>query len=314
LHGDRVSLFRAAAAVMRFGARTFSGRKSVVRRVVLALSMTVLGGGCARAPSPLTPHFGGSIGLPHRGVLTASAELPRLGSGFRWLRDDGRHHGVPRLVAAIERAAARVDAERPGPALMVGDLSAPGGGRITGHASHRTGRDVDLLLYLTTPAGAPIESPGFVSVGSDGLAFDEKKERFYRLDVEREWLLVKALVENDAARVQWIFVSRAIEALLVEWARARGESPETILRAMDVMQQPAPPALPHDDHIHVRTACSPNEIAAGCEPTGPERPWIAAVDGGSGAGPDVDTAELVVAILSPMDAAVAASGHAKTGP
>src|SRR5256885_14407534 len=143
----------------------------------------------------------GSIGMPHRGVLTTSAELPRQGAGWRWLRDDGRHHGVPRFVAAIERAASKVAAERPGgPMLLVGDLSAPKGGRISGHASHRTGRDVDLLLYMTTPEGAPVDSAGFISVGNDGLAWDEKKEKFFRLDVEREWLLVKALVEDDAAR------------------------------------------------------------------------------------------------------------------
>ncbi|HEY8080260.1 MAG TPA: murein endopeptidase, partial [Labilithrix sp.] len=175
------------------------------------------------------------------------------------------------------------------------------------------GRDVDLLLFLETPAGVPVESPGFIPVAADGLAFDEKKEKFLRLDVEREWLLVKALVEDDKARVQWIFVSKPIEALLVEYARARGDSPEAILRAMDVMQQPAAPALPHDDHIHVRTACTPDEIASGCEPTGPERPWIAALDA-KPAPNEETTAELVADLLAPIASPSAAASHAKTGP
>jgi penicillin-insensitive murein endopeptidase len=30
----------------------------------------------------------------------------------------------------------------------------------------------------------------------------------------------------------------------------------------------------HDDHIHVRTACSPEEEVAGCQNIGPRRPWL----------------------------------------
>ena len=39
--------------------------------LLLAVSSVALGSaGCARAPSPLAPHWAGSIGLPQRGVLT----------------------------------------------------------------------------------------------------------------------------------------------------------------------------------------------------------------------------------------------------
>lgn len=233
--------------------------------------------GCGRAPSPLNPQFSGSIGMPHRGILTGSAELPKEGEGFKWLRHDDHHHGLPRFVRAIERAAGKVARERPGAILSVGDLSTRTGGQLLPHLSHRSGRDVDLLLYLTTLDGAPVESPGFIHVGTDGLAWDEKGKRFLRFDVERTWLLVKTLVEDPEARVQWVFANRIVEALLVQWARARGERGDTILRAMDVMLEPHPGG-PHDDHIHVRTACSPAEEVAGCEPTGPRRAWIDALD------------------------------------
>lgn len=239
--------------------------------------------------------------MPHHGVLTRPAELPREGEGYRWLTTSDRHFGVPRFVATIERAAAAVARERPGSTLAVGDLSAKSGGRISHHSSHRTGRDVDLLLYLTTLDGAPVESPGFVQIGVDGLGWDERGQRFLRVDVEREWLLVKTLVEDPGARVQWVFVSRPLEAMLIEWARARGESADTIVRAMDVMLQPAPPAQAHDDHVHVRTACEPAEIAVGCEPTGPERPWITEIDVARAHGASGDeTAELLEAILQPI--------------
>jgi penicillin-insensitive murein endopeptidase len=159
--------------------------------------------------------------MPHRGVLTESEALPHTGPGYVCLRDDDRHFGVSRFVRAVARAAAKVEDERPGAVLVVGDLSVKTGGRLMPHLSHRTGRDADLLLYLTTLEGAPVTSPGFIHVSPDGLAWDGTGHRFLRFDVEREWLLVKSLLEDDEARIQWIFASRTIEAMLLEWARAR---------------------------------------------------------------------------------------------
>jgi penicillin-insensitive murein endopeptidase len=251
--------------------------------------------GCARSPSPLTPQWHGSIGMPHRGVLTDGADLPRRGEGYRWLRDDDRHHGLPRFVATIERAAATVARERPGATLGVGDLSARTGGQLMPHLSHRSGRDADLLLYLTTLEGAPVESPGFIHVEADGLAWDEKGARFYRFDVERQWLLVKALLEDDEGRIQWIFCGRNVAALLLEWARARGERGELVWRAQQVLLQPQPGG-PHDDHVHVRTACNAAELAAGCEWSGPMRPWLE-LGARSPAPPPETNAELVAEIL-----------------
>ena len=91
--------------------------------------------------------------------------------------------------------------------------------------------------------------------GADGLARDEAHGRWLRFDVEREWLLVRALLEDPEARIQWIFVSDVVQAMLLEWALARGDSAETIQRAQTVMLQPNPGGV-HDDHLHVRTTCS----------------------------------------------------------
>src|SRR5580692_7437649 len=116
---------------------------------VLAVAVAALGGaGCARAPSPLMPAWHGSIGAPNRGVLGEAAQLRGDAAGVRWLRSNDRRWAVPRFAASIERAAARVARERPGSRLTVGDLSAAtGGGPLSGHLSHRSGVDADLLLY-----------------------------------------------------------------------------------------------------------------------------------------------------------------------
>jgi penicillin-insensitive murein endopeptidase len=232
-------------------------------------------------------------------VLFEGAQLPRDAEGLRWLRGNDRHWGLPRFTQAIARAAARVAHERPGGHLTIGDLSTPtGGGPLPPHFSHRAGVDADLLFYVTTLDGAPVDSPGFIHVGADGLAEDEAHKRFLRFDVDREWLLVEALLEDPDARVQWIFVSDVAQAMLLEWAVARGAPPEIVLRAQRVMAQPNPGGV-HDDHLHVRTTCSSEERIAGCEPIGPERPWLT-MDLPLAQG-DSDR-ELALALFQPLEA------------
>jgi penicillin-insensitive murein endopeptidase len=231
-------------------------------------------------------------------VLVDGALVQRDAEGVRWLRGNDRHWGLPRFAAAIERAAAEVARQRPGASLYVGDLSAPkGGGPLPPHFSHRSGMDADLLFYVRTMDGAPVESSGFVHFGADGLARDEVHRRWLRLDVEREWLLAKALLEDPQARIQWIFVSEVVEALLLEWALARGDAVETIRRAEEVMRQPHPGGV-HDDHFHVRTTCSPEEAVEGCEPTGPRRSWLS-YDAPKAGDADEDLAAL---LLRPLEA------------
>ncbi len=264
-------------------------------RSIFALFLAA-GSGCARMPSPLEPAHSGSIGLPYRGCLTDAVEMEDPGPGYRFLRKNDRHFAAGRFVGALERAAARVAEERPGAALVMGDLSTKHGGHLLPHLSHRTGHDADLILYATTLEGARVESPGFVHYGPDGLAWDETRGRYLRFDVEREWLLVKELLLDPEARVEWMFANKIVEALLVEWARARAESTDAILRLEIVMLEPQPGGA-HDDHIHVRTACSPEEEETGCETGGPIRPWLS-----SSTQKDDDTPtdmELVAALVRP---------------
>jgi penicillin-insensitive murein endopeptidase len=228
---------------------------------------------CVRAPSPLTPANHGSVGLPHRGTLSGGAPLPDTGPGFARLRKNERRYGTRTLVETIERAAAVVAKAHPGSVLVIGDLSVDHGGHLLPHLSHRNGRDADLLLYVSTEGGARVTSPGFVHFGPDGLAWDAAHARFLRFDVEREWLLVKTLVLDDDARVQWIFLNHALEPMLIEWARAKGEPAETIRRAEEVLLEPKPGGV-HDDHTHIRVACSDDEVARGCERNGPDRAWF----------------------------------------
>ncbi|WP_437734257.1 penicillin-insensitive murein endopeptidase [Sorangium sp. So ce1335] len=283
-----------AAGIQRAGAAGPAARPIVVmpsRPLLTTLLLGLVALCCAAcvgsSPTPLAPALRGSIGVPHHGVITDAVELPRQGEGYRLLRSNGVRWGTARLVAAIQRAAADVARARPGgEPLLVGDLSARFGGATRGHRSHRTGRDADLLLYALTPDGRPVRSPGFVEFGPDGLARSAGDadraasrpgaEAHVRLDVERTWLLVKSLVRSPDAHVQWLFFARWLEALVIEYARARGEDPELVWYAESVLLQPGD-STAHADHLHLRVACTPDEFLSGCLGGGPYWPWLPAM-------------------------------------
>lgn len=245
------------------------------RGLAFAATTWVLAG-CTGTPSPLAPAIRGTIGVPHEGMITDAVKLPPKGEGYALLRNNGRSWGNPRLVAAIQGAARTVARARPGgPRLLIGDLSSRFGGHSSGHRSHRNGRDADLLLYAMTPDGRPIESPGFVRFGPDGLG-EVDKDKLVRIDVARAWQLVKALVSSPEANVQWLFFARWLEALVIEYARARDEDPELVWYAESVLLQPGDSSA-HDDHLHMRVACTPTEAVAGCLGGGPYWPWLPAL-------------------------------------
>lgn len=231
--------------------------------------------GCVGVPSPLAPSQKGTVGVPHLGVQTDAVELPQRGAGYVRYRALGRHHwGLPRLVKTVEAAAEHMAKVAPeGAPLVVGDLSARYGGKIPGHNSHRSGRDVDLLYYVTTPAGASVPCPGFVHLAADGLAYVPESGEFVRFDVARQWELVKFLLTSREIGVQFMFVSRAIEALLIEYALARAEPLSLVNQAQTVLLQPTD-SMPHDDHLHLRIACAPDEGVSGCTGGGPYWEWL----------------------------------------
>jgi penicillin-insensitive murein endopeptidase len=223
------------------------------------------------------------VGWPHHGVQTGAVELPQSGPGFvRYRKTGGHYWAQPGLVSAIQAAALEVDQSLPGGApLCVGDLSAREGGKISRHYSHRNGRDVDLLWYVTTPEGVSLDNSHFVHLGSDGLGRapnrratnGDLRAEYVRLDVARQWRLIKNLLSSTQIEVQWLFASSAVEALLIQHALATDDDPELIWRAQNVILEPAD-SLPHDDHLHLRVACSPEAGVQGCEGGGVYWKWL----------------------------------------
>lgn len=170
--------------------------------------------------------------------------------------------GSKRLVQSIARAAKRVRSEHPGGAqLGVGNIGRARGGPIRDYShSHQAGRDADLAFYLLDNAGAPVAATDLVRVGDDLVGLENKG---VRLDVPRTWTLVRALLEDSAIDVRWLFASRAIAKALLEEAVRTKAPARTIARAREVLHQPSD-APPHDDHLHLRIRCTAVETRGGC--------------------------------------------------
>jgi penicillin-insensitive murein endopeptidase len=222
-----------------------------------------------------------SWGTTNQGILYNGVPLPDQGPGFVRARPgEETRYGTRRMISAIERAVASVDRRFPGTAPMrVGDVGSPGGGRHPRHGSHRSGRDVDLIFYMTDPAGRSVQGRGWLAYNRFGYAIEREEAAptndLYFFDDARNWHLVRTLVLDDDAAVQWIFCSRGTKARLLRYAIDHEPDANAILRASYVLQEPTG-AAPHDDHFHVRVLCETRELAGGCYERGLIWPWLRA--------------------------------------
>lgn len=181
----------------------------------------------------------------------------------------GNFYGTWELVQLLQRAARRVAFRVPGARLSVGELSNSKGGRIPGHRSHQSGRDVDISFYMKTADGRPYDGYAFAEFDARGRGMPPNQT--LRFDDARNWELVSKLVTDGEARVQYIFVGRSLRERLLTYARRAGVSRRAIERAAAVMTQPAR-GHPHRNHFHVRIYCPPADRPR-CRDQGPYWPW-----------------------------------------
>jgi len=185
-----------------------------------------------------------SVGHPNRGRLQNGLPLPE-GSSWRLRpnrrRTFGTHKTISTLVDAFQAYGERYpDA----PPVRVGEIAKRRGGRAKPHASHRTGRDVDL---------------GYI-----GVAEDDGEVRWQRmgestLDAEKSWFLIHELIKSG--NVDTIFISSRLQKFLYRAAKAQGLPEEEVRR---IFQHPRHPDSPsaiikhwrgHVNHMHVRFRC-----------------------------------------------------------
>jgi penicillin-insensitive murein endopeptidase len=190
------------------------------------------------------------MGYVNGGALANGVRLLE-DSTIRYLPGRTHHHGTEELVGLLRRASQAVARQFAGSKLTVGDMSDHDGGPLGHHASHQSGRDVDLAFYVRDERGRPRQLDDYLSFNGRGVPIAGGPLRF---DVARNWALVAALLSDPAVRVEHIFVSTPLRALLLEHARSIDAPSALVARAQLVMHQPVR-ALPHSNHFHVRIAC-----------------------------------------------------------
>jgi penicillin-insensitive murein endopeptidase len=276
------------------------------RRLAVTLLFGVIGGACntsqppaatspvnteatestphERRPSPPEPKpidwdrfESTSLRNPNDGSLQGGVPLPLASSGLRFnpARDPKGRFGTVEMVRGLVGAAARVHRELGGIPVTINDLSLEKGGPIAHHRSHQNGRDVDVLFYQLGPDGRPIESVGaFFDPAGAGVDFkdlaDPEDDVPLRFDIPRTWLFLQSLIEDRNAWLQRILIAEHLRILLLEHARTLDIAPETIRRFEDATCQPN---YPHDDHLHLRFFCAPDDISKGCRDSPPSYPW-----------------------------------------
>ncbi len=207
-----------------------------------------------------------SYGKGNKGALHTGVKLPLTGDGYwvppRWKRR-GNIYGTDELVALVVRVGRRMQRELPGvQPFGVADLSPRVGGPSRFHRSHQSGRDVDVLFYYMDESGKSLKSSWMKRVDEYGATVDG-----LRFDVERNWALVRALIEERSVEVQYIFVYEPLKHLLLEHAISAGEPNGLVEHAAYLLHQPGDSA-PHNDHFHVRIYCPPSDRPLGCRDRG----------------------------------------------
>jgi LysM repeat protein len=197
---------------------------------------------------------GQSRGVPHHGWLHDPTQLPRSNHYYRRRpeRTWAAAHLVDHTLNAIHDARASFPKLHK---LAIGDLSDQDGGPLSGHASHQSGRDIDIgFYYRKVPANYPQE---FVVASKDTL------------DAAATWALLESFVRTAGTPggVEKVFLDYEVQGWLYEAARKDGWS-KAQLEA--VFQYPngryakhgiVRHVANHKDHLHVRFTCVPGDGA-----------------------------------------------------
>jgi len=172
------------------------------------------------------------------------------------------------MVSLILKAADALAAVRPGTKLEIANIARRGGGRIPWSVSHQTGRDADILFPLLSE-GAPYMPGAMIHLDEFGAGLSAEG-RAVQLDVPGLTAVVRALVEQESVGIRHLFIARGLRQMVLDHAESAGIQKMTVRRMAQLLKQPRG-SLPHNDHLHLRIRCAPDDIIEGCSDMGSQK-------------------------------------------
>ncbi|MDR3608365.1 MAG: penicillin-insensitive murein endopeptidase [Oligoflexia bacterium] len=195
------------------------------------------------------------------------------------IRSPGRctEFGNDNMVGMVEWLGEKVGeafpaSAAPGVRLVLGDISGPRGGclsgmnSIVGHRSHTNGTDADIG-FLAVRGGGRLPSP---------------VEFHYDFDPNLQWWLIKQAFHNPYACIKVIFLDRR---LIRKLAKAARNDDEWSRLGRFLRHMPG-----HKNHMHVRIGAAPGRPGCSLDPHPELEPD--GEDEGGGQNPDVDLVDL----------------------
>jgi hypothetical protein len=176
-----------------------------------------------------------SVGHPSAGFLINGVPMPR---GTQWVVTAPRHRwGTQETIDALILCIERVHRQFPGsPPVMLGSISARGGGRLPPHKTHRTGRDADVYFFRKP--------------GANWAQAATRED----IDLPRTWALLRCFItETD---VDHILIDRNPQQWIKEYALQLGEPASWVESLFSDTSEQASTAVRyapgHVAHMHVR--------------------------------------------------------------
>jgi penicillin-insensitive murein endopeptidase len=219
-------------------------------------------------PIDVSPQKSLSVGSVTEGRLynAVRIDLPRPHLSIAATqRERGLNYTTARLADAIQTAADYTARNDSGRTTYLGNASAKYGGDIPYSVSHNSGRDIDVVFFAEDKRGEQVIPTDLITFDANGEATSDGKRIYF--DVSANWWFVEGLLEKSDVALEFIFVSEALKAKLLDYARANNRPASVIQRAARILHQPSN-APPHADHFHIRIHCTRREVTAGCRDIG----------------------------------------------
>ena len=157
--------------------------------LVISISFT----GCLSFGAIFGTWFG-AYGRVSKGILFDGVTIENS-KHLKYYHKKSRHTGSETLINMVLSSADKIY-QKFGQKLIVGDISAPLGGKISGHRSHRSGLDVDMAFFWTDMVRRNIKADLSTNFDRFGVAVKQGRHLII-FDYQKNWALVEMLITDS---------------------------------------------------------------------------------------------------------------------